>query len=244
MPVTKFIDGEGNVEFDNEDDYREFLRTTGRPDMQIKTVSPAGPTLENTTDKYSDELRGKADVQQILNKLFAAQIAQQRLGKIKDAKSETSTGPLYSRMYDSALPKYDPQTNVEMAPDFLDSLMTKIAPTKTQNMRKLYQAMRGLSDYLSTTSGKSITSGETGLVLPQFPDIYATDSTFNSVFNDAAKNMQDYQGQNLQMLENLGYPKSAIQGLLKGLDPNKSDMGVPSIDVQRLSDVLRQRGVQ
>lgn len=170
---------------------------------------PTEPVEEKDPPNLSD----KADIKQILNQILAAGEADTNIDEILTAKDKTETGPFYSKFFDASLPKYDQQTNQAIPPDMTDSIISTLFPGPTQNLRTLDQKLKSLTDYRTSTSGKSITTGEVGLTMPKFPNIYESNEQFRDVSATSKEMLSKYKDNRFKFLESLGIPKEAIEKL-------------------------------
>ena len=177
------------------------------------------------------------------------------LDKIEAARSKTSVGPIYSKVFDAGFRKFDKEGN-EVAPGFVNSIISSLNPEETKNLRMLNQQLERLFDYISSVGGKQLTSTEKGSVLGQFPGIYEKPEVFDEVLKKSKQNIKELQENEKNFLIGIGNSPEAIQKLIDNkinkkigvkdlVNTNKQDQSSGlNFDVNAIEQEIKRRGGQ
>lgn len=158
-------------------------------------------------------LAGSADIKKYINDLVAANEANRVIGNVEKAKVGVNTGPWAAKVFDATVPQYDNEGNLK-SPDFVDSVISTVAPNKTKNIRMLDAAVQGFSDYAFEKGGKSLTGSEKTSIFNQRPNIYDDDNVFTDVLNKSKGDLGSFISGRVNTLKGLGYKEEDILKLL------------------------------
>ncbi|MDX1902099.1 MAG: hypothetical protein SFW66_08905 [Gammaproteobacteria bacterium] len=159
---------------------------------------------------YEEKLLSDDRVKKLLSNIGALQM----LPGIERQAESAPIGPISGKIFDASVSRVG-ENGEEIPPDFIDTIITKLASKKTGDIRKLDELLSQLKKRYFDTGGKALTGTEVKIQSAEIPSYYQEPSQFKQTIDTFGENISSENKRIINQLKMIGYPEEVIQKLLE-----------------------------